>query len=174
MASSSAGSSRSRKGIDRNGCLYSLYDILLFPVGLIVATLISAYGWNLISGGWDRISGGSENGVETPASSVSSDYGSTVETVWVKYREPDPWVPVGSPRFLELSSQLGSSVRDAWYDPAFQYMVIELGGTAYHYCAFPSGQWADLNRSNDRYRHYEINIRGKYDCRYVGTVPDYP
>ena len=149
------------------GCLLFLFNILKLPVALIVAAFISAYGWDLISGG-------SEDGVETTASSVSSDYGSTVETVWVKYREPDPWVPVGSPRFLELSNQLGSSVRDAWYDSAAQYMIIDLGGTAYHYCAFPSSKWADLNQSSDRYRHYETTIRGKYDCRYVGTVPDYP
>jgi len=167
MASPSAGSSGSRKQINRNGCLYRLYDMLWFPVTFIALALVLTYGWDLISGG-------SEDEAETTAPSVASDYGSTVETVWVKYREPDPWVPVGSPRFLELSSQLGSSVRDAWYDPAAQYMIIDLGGTAYHYCAFPSGQWADLNRSSDRYRHYEINIRGKYDCRYVGTVPDYP
>lgn len=87
----------------------------------------------------------------------------------MKYRST--LVDVGDPKFENLGRS-DSTVRDAWYSGIDQYMVINLTGTNYHYCAFPTTAWRALRSASSMESYYYDAIRGNYDCRYVGSVPD--
>jgi len=90
------------------------------------------------------------------------------EWVTVKYRD----TPANVAEFAELGRNDSSLVIDAWYDASNDYMVISLTGTNYHYCAFPTSAWDDLRSASSMRSHYHDHIKGNYDCRYVGTVPE--
>jgi hypothetical protein len=90
------------------------------------------------------------------------------EWVVVKYRD----TPVNIAGFAEVGRADSSLVFDAWYDAGNDYMVINLAGTNYHYCAFPGSAWEDLRTASSMGTHYHSFIKGNYDCRYLGTVPD--
>mgnify|MGYP001817255708 CR=1 FL=1 len=87
-----------------------------------------------------------------------------IPTLWidVKYRDTD--VNVAAPYFVALGRS-DATVWDAWYDSGNRYMVIVLGGTAYHYCSMPSSEWSNLQAAPDLYGQYEAAIRGNFDCR---------
>jgi len=90
--------------------------------------------------------------------------------VTVKYR--DSKVDIGHPRFEYLDTSKSSNVRGAWYDDANQYMVINLGGTNYHYCGLPTNIWNNFQVADSFGTHYHAYIKGNYDCR-VNYVPSY-
>ncbi len=87
----------------------------------------------------------------------------------IKYR--DSQVDVGQERFSHLSSN-DDTLKEAWYDSSNEYLIINLGGTNYHYCEAPDKIWSELKSSNSHYRYYTNNIRGDYDCRY-NYMPTY-
>ncbi|MDY6826622.1 MAG: KTSC domain-containing protein [Bacillota bacterium] len=90
--------------------------------------------------------------------------------VTVKYR--DTSVDIAAPYF-EYHDTTGSSfIRGAWYDQNNQYMVINLDGVYYHYCAMPYSVWMNFKRADSYGRFYNQYIKGQYDCR-QGYVPVY-
>jgi hypothetical protein len=93
------------------------------------------------------------------------------EWVSVKYR--DTPVDVGSPAFVELGRSGDGTVRTAWYDASADYMVINLSGVNYHYCGLPTTAWGRLVSASSLDEQYEAYIKGSYDCRSIGFVPDY-
>ena len=90
------------------------------------------------------------------------------DKTWVKYRN----TPVCLDQFQAGDTSGSSFVRGAWYDASKDYMVIDLNGTKYHYCRFPSGTWKGLLSSTSHDRYYKTMIKGRYDCR-KGGVPKY-
>ena len=89
------------------------------------------------------------------------------ELVRVKYRSD----PVDVASFQHLPGR-GSLVRSAWYDEANRYLLIDLGGTTYHYCDVPNRQWLALASSDSMGSFYNQELKGSYDCR-LGFVPSY-
>ncbi|MCP3910065.1 MAG: KTSC domain-containing protein [Actinomycetia bacterium] len=72
-----------------------------------------------------------------------------------------------------LSRSDSSLVKAAWYDTSNDYLVINLQGTNYYYCAFPSSSWSGLKSADSMGSCYLDRIKGNYDCRYEGLVPGY-
>ena len=88
---------------------------------------------------------------------------------WVKYRTTP--VDVGEDKFERISRAASSLVYDAWFSARDNYLVINLQGVNYHYCAVPRSVWSGLNSAPSRGAYYRQAIRGNFDCRFVGTVP---
>lgn len=89
----------------------------------------------------------------------------------VKYR--DNQVNVAAPGFIASTRADGKVLLRAWYDAPVGYLVVDLGGTLYHYCAFTASDWEALEGSANVDDHYYASIKERFDCREVGTVPDY-
>ncbi len=99
--------------------------------------------------------------------------GSTAESEWVVVKYRDSPVDVRSPGFVELDRSDSSLIKAAWYDTSNDYLVINLNGTNYHYCAFPGSAWSELISADSMGSHFRDRIKGNYDCRHVGVVPGY-
>lgn len=89
--------------------------------------------------------------------------------VKIKYR--DDKVNISSSNFEQLDKS-DSTVKGAWYDSGNEYMVINLGGTYYHYCGMPSSAWGDFKAGSSPYDYYQDSIKGSFDCR-ENPVPRY-
>ena len=106
-----------------------------------------------------------------PTMATANSTDSSIEQ-WVSVKYRPSAVNVGQPKYENLGRTGSSVVLDAWYSATDQYMVINLNGTNYHYCAFPSSAWRSLRSASSMGAHYHDSIRGNYDCRYVGSIPD--
>ena len=95
----------------------------------------------------------------------------TPRYVSIKYRA-DP-VDIGAPYFEALDRSDSSVVNDAWFDESNQYLVINLQGTAYHYCGLPNAIWNALKAAESMGSYFQDQIKGNFDCR-VLPVPEYP
>ena len=90
----------------------------------------------------------------------------SAETVDVKYRGPvnlKPFVCVDT---------VSSLVKRVCYDKTNSYMLIKLQQTWYHYCSIDAGTVEALKAADSLGRHYNANIKGRFDCR-VNPVPTY-
>jgi len=94
----------------------------------------------------------------------------TQKWVSVKYRS-DP-VDVGAPYFDSLDRSGSSVVRDAWFDQANQYLVINLNGTNYHYCGISEDVWLSMQVADSLDYYYISDIKGRFDCR-INYLPSY-
>jgi hypothetical protein len=117
-----------------------------------------------------------EDGAQTPVGRIEwSERSANPQWVTVKYRDTPVNVASGSfTHWLPLSSQTGN-VRQVWYAANSEYMLIQLGGTVYHYCDFSAYQWNALLGADNVDSHYALFIRGGAlnDCRY-SSVPQFP
>lgn len=102
-----------------------------------------------------------------PTTEALKEYRSKL--VLVKYGS---FVDIGHSRFEYLDTSGSSFVGGAWYDVNSQYMVINLNGTYYHYCRMPSLAWNNFKKANSFGSHYNMAVKGLYDCR-LGGIPDY-
>lgn len=89
------------------------------------------------------------------------------ETVLVQYRGPVDLTP-----FACEAINRSSFVNRVCYDKATRYMLISLRGAYYHYCRLPPSVVASLLQAESIGRHYNANIKGKFDCR-QGGIPAY-
>jgi hypothetical protein len=89
------------------------------------------------------------------------------ESVDVKYRGVVNLAP-----FSCTDVERSSFVRRVCYDKANQYMLINLNGVYYHYCAIDAGSVASLMSADSMGRYYNAAIKGRFDCR-LHRVPDY-
>jgi hypothetical protein len=91
----------------------------------------------------------------------------------VKYRS-DP-VDVANGDFSYWFPEGRGNVLEAWWDSRNDYLLINLGGTVYHYCNFSVLAWFDLTTSSVPDFIYSQLIRGNpdIDCR-SHSVPRYP
>ena len=87
----------------------------------------------------------------------------------IKYR-PDP-VDIDKPYF-EYFNTSSSFIRDAWYDKANKYMIVNLAGTNYHYCGLDSSTWQEFKNAESYGSFYRSTIKGNFDCR-IFPVPEY-
>ena len=108
------------------------------------------------------------------ASTTAATIGLTVETVrsesasaltqgwqseWVSIRYRSDPVDVGAPRFDRLAAD-SSLVYAAWFDEANGYLIINLQGTAYHYCGLPSSVWRGLETASSQGSYFNQSIKG--------------
>jgi hypothetical protein len=89
------------------------------------------------------------------------------EVVQVKYRGAVELRP-----FSCSDTARSSFVKRVCYDKANNYMLINLSGTYYHYCAIDDGTVSALLAAVSMGRFYNKNIKGQFDCR-VHQVPGY-
>jgi hypothetical protein len=89
------------------------------------------------------------------------------EVVQVKYRGAVDLRP-----FSCSDTARSSFVKRVCYDKANNYMLINLSGTYYHYCAIDYGTVSALLAAVSMGRFYNKNIKGRFDCR-VHQVPGY-
>ncbi len=64
-------------------------------------------------------------------------------------------------------------LKAAWWDAISSYLVVDLNGTLYHYCAFNADDVDGLVGATSGGDYYQAHVRGSHDCRVVGTVPVY-
>jgi hypothetical protein len=88
------------------------------------------------------------------------------ETVDVKYRGPVDLKP------FACTDTTSSFVHRVCYDHAKSYMLIKLQATWYHYCSIDSRTVEALKSAESVGRHYNANIKGRFDCR-TNPVPTY-
>lgn len=135
-----------------------------WPVVLIVLSSIFLTGLLLERNREAKIGVAGQNRATTISQSWEPD--------WVTVRYRPTAVDVGAPYFERLGRADSTLVYAAWYDDEANYMVINLAGTNYHYCGFPRSAWIALQTAGSMGRHYQSNIKGRYDCR-VHFVPTY-
>ena len=109
----------------------------------------------------------------TAQTETSLPYASKREPVLVTVKYRDTLVNVAAAGFTALARTDGDVLRRAWYDAPARYLVVDLGGALYHYCACAPRDWDSLEQSADLDDHYTNAIKGRFDCRTVGIVPDY-
>jgi hypothetical protein len=89
------------------------------------------------------------------------------ETVNVKYQGP-----VSLDTFDCAPIKASSLVKRLCYDPARSYLVVDLDGTYYHYCAVDPGTVEAWRSASSLGGFYNSNVKGgTFDCRDHG-VPD--
>ena len=88
--------------------------------------------------------------------------------IYVKYQG---WVD--ETQMADLWTKDSSVVYNMWYDDYYEYLIVNLQGTNYHYCGIPSDVVAEWQFSSSLGTYYSWYIRGNYDCRYQGTIPPY-
>jgi hypothetical protein len=89
------------------------------------------------------------------------------ETVDVKYQGP-----VSLETFDCAPIKASSLVQRLCYDQARSYLVVDLNGTYYHYCAVDPGTVEAWRSAPSLGSFYNANIKGgAFDCRVHG-VPD--
>lgn len=90
------------------------------------------------------------------------------ESVDVKYRGEV------NLKFFDCTDIARSSfIRRICYDETNEYMLINLNGTYYHYCAIDAGTVSSLLSAPSMGRFYNSSIKGNFDCR-THRVPEYP
>lgn len=92
------------------------------------------------------------------------------QLLYVKYR-PTP-VDVDNAHFEYLDTSRSSVIGGAWYDKTNNYMVINVGGTNYHYCGLNEAVWRRYAASSSFGSAYNAFIKGNFDCR-IFPVPTY-
>lgn len=112
----------------------------------------------------------SQTNINTDTQSASDSQIQQREPVFVniKYRSD----PVDVAWFEYLNTSSSSLVRWAWYDSDEQYMIINLNGTNYHYCEFPSWIRDDFKDTSSFGTYYTRFIKWNYDCR-INYLPSY-
>lgn len=65
-----------------------------------------------------------------------------------------------------------SFIRRVCYDEANEYMLINLSGTYYYYCAIDDGTVSALLAADSMGRFFNASIKGNFDCR-ENRVPEY-
>src|ERR1019366_1625291 len=91
----------------------------------------------------------------------------SAECVTVKYRS----TPVCLDSFVCAQTPQSSFVRSVCYDAPRSYMLINLNGTWYHYCAVDPATVKNLLNANSVGRYYNSyfrsqgSVHGPYDCR---------
>ena len=93
--------------------------------------------------------------------------GTHAETVFVKYRGALDLQPFEC-EWITRSSL----VKRLCYDRDQQYVVANLNGTYYHYCAMPPRVVEDWRTSESMGRFFNQQVKGRFDCR-VSPPPDY-
>lgn len=89
------------------------------------------------------------------------------ETVDVKYRGP-----VSLDTFDCAPIKASSLVKRLCYDEARAYLIVDLDGTYYHYCAVDPATVEAWRSAPSLGRYYNASIKGgAFDCRDHG-VPD--
>lgn len=102
-------------------------------------------------------------------------WATAAECVAVKYRD----TPVCLSTFTCNETPQSSFVREICFDPAKFYMLINLNGTWYHYCAVDRSSFVALIHASSVGAYYNKNFRGRgpvhgpFDCR-DHPVPTYP
>ncbi len=102
---------------------------------------------------------------------LSGDAGPSLagaDSIYVKYRGD---VPLKSFDCTDIARS--SFIRRVCYDEANEYMLINLGGTYYHYCAIDDGTVSALLAADSIGRFFNASIKGNFDCR-ENRVPEYP
>lgn len=89
------------------------------------------------------------------------------ESVYVKYRGEVNLKP-----FECKDIARSSFIRRVCYDAANEYMLINLNGTYYHYCAIDEGTVSTFLAADSMGRFYNASIKGQFDCRENGA-PEY-
>jgi hypothetical protein len=89
------------------------------------------------------------------------------ESVYVKYRGE-----VNLKSFDCTDIAKSSFIKRVCYDETNEYMLINLNGTYYHYCAIDDDTVSELLAADSMGRFYNTNIKGNFDCR-KNRVPAY-
>jgi hypothetical protein len=89
------------------------------------------------------------------------------ETVQVKYRGQVDLRP-----FKCTDVTQSSIVRRVSFDKTNSYMLINLGGTYYHYCEIDGGTVSSLLAADSIGSFYNSTIKGRFDCR-THRIPTY-
>lgn len=82
------------------------------------------------------------------------------ETVMVKYSGPVDLSPLAcawTPR--------SSFIVRLCHDPKRRYVVVNLAGTYYHYCAMPGAVVQSWLAADSMGRFYNAHIKGRFACR---------
>jgi hypothetical protein len=89
------------------------------------------------------------------------------ETVDVKYRGA-----VSLDNFKCEGITRSSFIEKVCYDATNSYMLINLGGTWYHYCEIDKTTVESLLAAESMGRYYNASIKGQFDCR-THRIPNY-
>lgn len=89
------------------------------------------------------------------------------ETVDVKYRGP-----IDLKSFTCTTIYSSSLVQRVCYDEIHSYMLINLNGTWYHYCAIDKRTIESLLNATSKGQYYNSMIKGAFDCR-INPIPQY-
>lgn len=97
--------------------------------------------------------------------------------VWVSVKYRPTQVNVANGDFVNWVPEYQGNVREAWFDSKNDYMIINLSGTAYHYCGVSDYRWSlfTIAPTPSADGHYDTWIKGSLtlDCR-QHQVPSYP
>jgi KTSC domain len=89
------------------------------------------------------------------------------QIVEVKYRGRVSLAP------FDCNQTSGSSfIQEVCYDQKKSYMLMNLGGSWYHYCAIGPGTVSDLLKASSMGQFYNEQIKGSFDCR-TNPPPQY-
>lgn len=92
---------------------------------------------------------------------------------WITVKYRDTPVDLAAPGMIQLPVVADGDVVSVYWDSLNDYMVINLTGTWYHYCAFAMADAEAFVAAPSGGSHYQSVIRGTHDCRTVGTIPAY-
>jgi hypothetical protein len=92
---------------------------------------------------------------------------SSPEVVTVKYRGP---VSLATFKCDAITSS--SFIERVCYDKPNSYMLIDLGGTWYHYCEIDADTVSNLMAAPSMGHFFDTSIKGRFDCR-THRVPQY-
>ena len=63
-----------------------------------------------------------------------------------------------------------SQIQRICYQPATNYLILNVGGSYLHYCRIAPGIVNGLRQNSEKERYFSQIIKGRYDCR-AGGVP---
>ncbi|MGI9344838.1 MAG: KTSC domain-containing protein [Gammaproteobacteria bacterium] len=92
------------------------------------------------------------------------------DRVFVKYRG---FVDRHHPELFCSYLKPSTFIKDICYAPKTDYLIVKVKHTYYHYCGVPGNVALAWPKAPSLGRYYTYNIRGRYDCRYTGVIPDY-
>ena len=99
---------------------------------------------------------------------VTAPLATSADTVHVKYRGNLDLAPFDC-EWITRSSL----VNRLCYDRKHQYVVVNLNGTYYHYCAIPPGVVNAWRSADSMGRFFNAQVQGRFDCR-TSPPPEYP